>query len=156
MVTVQTYEGPRHFTKVVFVWSGHTLSGWPTSFDTVQYNDILNGVFTFGHDDTDVEAFTWFIPNGSVPYGTATNLNPVEAASDFHRLYGERLVVWINPKDATPMINEWTNSKYVFTPRDLGLSPFTGTTQAEFREWALEHMEMFGNPDYNKIVPLHS
>lgn len=156
MITVATYTGPQHFSKVVFVWTGHLHSGWPLTFNTVRYNDLLNGVLAYGHDNHEIEKFTWFIPNGVVPRDDVTNLNAADAASEFKTMYGNRVIVWVNPKEAQPIVSEWIQSNFVFNCRDLQLEPFAGETQADFKAWANAQMEKINDPEYHLVIPLHN
>lgn len=145
MIVIETQHGLRHFTKAVFVWTGHVTSGWPTAFHTYVYSDPLNGVITYGHDDIDPEVLTWFIPNGQVPLGSQTVQNSEEAIQEFRRLYGDRLIVWVNHKEGMPMVNDWAKSEFVVRCSDLKFSPFNGTTQADFKEWATPLLEQISS-----------
>lgn len=142
MITLEKATGLQHFKKVVVVWTGHVTSGWPTSFHTYVYNDAINGLVTFGNDDTECQLLTWFIPNGAVPYGSATFADEQSAFTHFKQTYGDRLIVWANHKDGMPMVNAWAQSDNVIRSVDLKLPPFTGATQSEFKEWASEILEL--------------
>ncbi len=147
MITLEKATGLQHFKKAVFVWTGHQASGWPTAFHTYVYNDNINGLVTYGHGDIDCRLLTWFVPNGSVPYGSATCESELDAFTQFKQAYGDRLIVWVNHKDGMPMVNAWAQSDNVVRCVDLKLAPFTGTTRTEFKEWANAHFEFVSGDD---------
>lgn len=153
MIIIETPRGLRHFTKAVFVWTGHVTSGWPTSFHTFVYNDPINGLITYGHDDAAPEVLTWFIPNGQVALGSQTVQSAEAAYQEFTHLYGNRVVVWVNHKEGIPMLSEWTRSEYVLRCSDLKAESFTGSTQAEFKEWADPILEKISGTDHI-VVPM--
>lgn len=153
MIIIETQRGLRHFTKAVFVWTGHVSSGWPTAFHTYIYNDPLNGIITFGHDDDEPAVFTWFIPNGQVQLGTATIESSSHALREFKQLYGDRLIVWVNHKEGMPMVSDWSQSEFVVRCIDLKFPAFEGSTQSDFRDWATPLLEQISS-DSHYTVPL--
>lgn len=152
MITIETPQGPAHFKKAVFVWTGHFTSGWPTSFHSYIYNDQLNGLITFGHDDYEPEELTWFIPNGAVPIDAATELSSEQALAQFKALYGNRLIVWMNHKEGIPMLAQWAQSEFVVTCPDLGFDAFDGATKTEFKQWAIPLLDQIAS-DVPKVLP---
>lgn len=153
MIQIETHRGVKHFTKAVFVWTGHFGSGWPTSFPHYVYNDQINGLLTYGHDDEDVNELTWFIPNGVVPLGKNTCADSEQALRSFKQFYGDRLIVWMNAKEGMPMLSTWALSDYVVTPADLKFEAFTGESRAEFKAWAQQYLGVISAPDQTIVMP---
>lgn len=153
MIHIETPNGPKLFTKAVFVWTGHVISGWPTSFHNYIYSDEINGLICYGHDDIEVEELSWWTPNGIVARDAATCANPKEAYDGFKQLYGDRLILWINKKEGLPLLSQFTKSDYVISPADLRFDPFTGTTRSEFKEWASQHLEKISTNQSTIVLP---
>lgn len=153
MIYIETPNGPKLFTKAVFVWTGHVISGWPTSFHDYIYNDELNGLLCFGHDDIEIEELTWWTPNGIVPRSDATCATSQQALDAFKQLYGDRLIIWMNRKEGLPMLSGWTRSDYVITPADLRFDSFKGTTRAEFKAWATSYLEKIATDQSTVVLP---
>lgn len=151
MVIIETPTGWRHFTKAVFVWTGHVVSGWPTKFDRFVYNDPFNGLITYGHDDTGPNVYTWFIPAGCIALGEQTVESPSDALRQFKLRYGDRIIVWVNNKEGMPMMNDWAQSDYVLRCEDLKLPAFTGATQQEFKEWADVQLDLIRSDQHFTI-----
>ena len=153
MIHIETPNGPKLFTKAVFVWTGHVISGWPTSFHDYIYSDELNGLLCFGHDDHEIEELTWWTPNGVVPRDAATCANPEEAYNAFKQLYGDRLILWINKKEALPLLSSFTKSDYVISPADLHFEAFAGKSRADFKEWAEQYLNRIATDKSTIVLP---
>lgn len=153
MIHIETPNGPKLFTKAVFVWTGHVISGWPTSFHNYIYSDEINGLLCYGHDDIEVEELSWWQPNGMVTRDEATCANPQEAYDGFKQLYGDRLILWMNKKEGLPLLSQFTKSDYVISPADLRFDSFTGTTRSEFKEWASQYLERISTDQSTIVLP---
>lgn len=153
MIHIETPLGPKLFTKAVFVWTGHVISGWPTSFHDYIYSDEINGLLCFGHDDIEVEELSWWQPNGIVARNEATCSDPKEALDGFKQLYGDRLIIWINKKEGLPLLSQFTNSAYVISPSDLRFDSFAGSTRSEFKEWASSYLERIASTQSTIVLP---
>lgn len=143
MIVIERPGNWLYSKKAVFVWSGHVTSGWPTKFESVIYNDDLNGVICYGHDDVAPRVLTWFIPGGSVSRFESTTPSPADARTSFKRTYGDRVVVWVNHKENAPVIQNWCMDNPVVRPEDLNIPPFEGSSQVEFQRWVDEHLDVF-------------
>lgn len=137
-MTIVTIElpagGTKHFTKLVFVWACHTVTGWATNSQQYTYGDELNGVYACGCDQQYPELFTWFIPAGKIYRTQATHVDSVDARYQFGNTYGDRLIVALNKKPDYPTIETWVPNMSV-TPEVFGLQQFTGTTLDEFVQY---------------------
>lgn len=152
-ITLETIAGTqRHFSKIVFVWLNHTVTGWSSNLQRFVYGDDLNGVYALGCDQQDPMLFAWFIPGGRIRRDQATEPDANAAHLQFRNVYGDRLVIALNKKPDYPTIETWVPNA-VLTPETFGLPTFTGTTIEDFEEYcssALEHL----NEHSGWIVPV--
>lgn len=134
--------GVRHFSKVVFVWLCHTVTGWKTNLPQYVYGDDLNAVYALGGEQHEANSFAWYIAGGQIHRDQATHITPVEAGNQFRNTYGDRLIIALNMKPDYPTVEMWVPNM-VLPPETFGLPTFVGETTEDFESYcasAIEHL----------------